>query len=64
MNVIIPLKIIDIEQKLGRFPNTSNGLMGMVISQYGEVSDCIQLEKVRTGDLEEIADHQIRRPGA
>ena len=64
VHVEIALKIINIQQQLGRFANSGNGLKRMAISQNRKISDSVQLEKIRTGNHKEIAHHQIRRPRA
>jgi len=63
MDVNPVFHMIDIQEDLGRFPNSGDGFKGVVIAQQGKIRYGIELVEVRAGDPEKIADHQIRGPG-
>ena len=55
---------IDIQKQLCRVLDFGNGLCRMSAPDQRKEGDRIQLKQKRTGDAEEIAHHQIRRPGS
>ncbi len=53
----------DVNQHLGRFPNTLNGPLGVMLPDQGEVGHCVEVIEIGASNPEEVTDHMIGRPG-
>ena len=60
---IFPSIVVDVQQDLGGFADAGDGLEGVAAPQNGKIGHRVEFEQVRAGDHEEVADHQVRRPG-
>jgi len=54
---------VNIQQNLRRFADPGHGFERVAASQNGEIRDRIEFKQIGAGDDEEVADHQVRRPG-
>ncbi|OPY91473.1 MAG: hypothetical protein A4E73_01984 [Syntrophaceae bacterium PtaU1.Bin231] len=62
MHAGLSLDVVDIQEDLGGFTDAGDGLEGVAAPKDGEIGHRVELEEVRAGDHEKIADHQVRCP--
>ena len=52
-----------VQKELRRLSDLVDRLIGMLPADHGEIGDRIELKEERTGQMEKIAHHKVRRPG-
>lgn len=62
MDVVAAAGPVHVDQHLRRLADARNRRKGVGVTNNGEVGDGFEFVEIRTGDAEEVADHQVGMP--